>query len=146
MKVSDIMSSPVFVDPGDTAETVSKLMFRRNVGAIPVCTPDGRLRGVITDRDVTMRVTAAGVDPKTVTAEDIMTKDPVTLSPDEGVKVAAELMAKSQVRRLPVTHGGKLRGMLSLGDVAKSGLYNVETAAALCEISKNVRKAARHGK
>ena len=142
MKVSDIMSSPVSVVPEDTAETVSRLMFRKNVGAVPVCTPDGHLCGVVTDRDVTMRVTAAGGDPRAVTAGEIMTRDPVTLSPDDGVKKAAELMAKCQVRRLPVVQDGRLRGMLSLGDVAKSGLYAEETAAALCEISRNVHRSS----
>jgi CBS domain-containing protein len=105
---------------------------------LPVCREDGRLQGIITDRDIVLRCVAAEIDPEKTTVGEIMTKSLVTASPRDDVRRAAQLMASAQVRRLPVTDGGRLVGMLSLGDLA--GACDDEAAHALTDISANLRR------
>jgi CBS domain-containing protein len=97
---------------------------------------------MLTDRDVVLRCTAPGLDPKSVIIRDIMTRGVVTTSPDIDVDAAARQMSGDQVRRLPVVTDGRLVGMLSLCDMARH--CDMEAAAALADISANVsRKRAK---
>jgi len=112
------------------------------LGALPVCDDGGRLRGMLTDRDVVLRCTASGLDPKSVVIRDVMTRGVVTTTPDSEVDTASKLMSGDQVRRLPVVKEGRLVGMLSLGDMARH--CDMEAASALADISSNVsRKRAK---
>ena len=118
------------------------MLGRGNIGALPVCTADGRLRGILTDRDIVLRSVAANEDAGQQSVRDIMSRRLVTVSGETAVGAAAEQMARQQVRRLPVVEGGKLVGMLSLSDLAcRSGLQT-ETAQALEDISSNLRRSA----
>ena len=142
MNVSEMMSRDIVsVTPDESAVTAARLMFRHNIGAVPVCTEDGKLRGIVTDRDIAIRCVAAENDPEGTPVRDIMSKNMVYVSPEDSIKNASHRMACEQIRRLPVVSGGKLVGMLSLGDMAKCKAFDMEAATALCEISKNVRKA-----
>ena len=112
-------------------------MKKDNVGSLPVCTDSGHLTGIVTDRDLVLRV--IGENKKTglseMTSKDIMTKDPVTVSPDTGIHDAALLFSAHRIRRLPVVEASKLVGMLSLGDMASKPLYIDEAGDALSAIS-----------
>ena len=103
-----------------------------------MCTPDRRLRGMVTDRDIVLRCVAAEADPAQTPVRDIMTRGCATVSPGDDCREATRLMALHQVRRLPVVEGGKLVGMISLSDLARSGRFDMEAAQALSEISENI--------
>ena len=140
MLVSELMSrSPVTVTPEDSAALAARLMARNNVGALPVCTADRRLRGMVTDRDITLRCTASGLVPEETPVREIMSRNITTCSPDEQASLAAGRMAASQVRRLPVVREGKLVGIVSLGDLARRPALDMEAARALADISGFVR-------
>lgn len=117
----------------------ARLLKRMNLGALPVTDDSGRLRGILTDRDIVLRCVASGSDPRTLEVREIMSRGVVTASPAAEVSEAARLMRGDQVRRLPVVEGGRLVGMLSLADMARR--CDMEAAAALADISSNLRRA-----
>jgi CBS domain-containing protein len=132
--------SAIAAAPDDSAALAARLLYRYNVGALPVCLDDGRLQGIITDRDIVLRCVAAEIDPEKTPVRDIMTRSLVTASPHDDVRRAAQLMASAQVRRLPVAEGGRLVGMLSLGDLALARSCDAVAAHALTDISANLRR------
>jgi CBS domain-containing protein len=141
MLVSELMSNSVItISPDEPASLAARLLYRHNIGSIPVCTDDGKLKGVVTDRDIVLRCVAAENDPETTPVREIMTRGLVTVSPKDDIREAARQMAESQVRRLPVVESGKLVGYLSIGDLAKTHMYDMEASKALSEISLNLRK------
>jgi CBS domain-containing protein len=98
----------------------AQMMQRLNVGVLPVV-DDGKLTGVVTDRDITVRAIAAGKDPKEATVKETMTPNLIVCYEEQGLDEAARLMEDQQVRRLLVVNRNKeLVGVLSLGDLAKS--------------------------
>lgn len=130
--------SVVSVTVTDSTALAARLLSRHNVGSLPVCSADGRLRGIVTDRDIVLRCIAPEDDPAQTPVRDVMTRGCFTVSPDTSCTEAARLMAARQVRRLPVVDRGRLVGMLSLGDLARSHSYDAETSQALSEISDNI--------
>lgn len=139
MKVRDIMSGHVVtVGQEEPVSAAARLFKRYNLGALPVTDDAGRLRGMLTDRDVVLRCVAAGADTEKTKIREIMTRGIVTAAPDDDVTAAAKRMGGDQVRRLPVVEGGKLVGMLSLSDMARS--CDMEAAAALAEMTANPRR------
>ena len=139
MQVKDLMNpSVVTVEPTASAALAARLISRHNVGSLPVCGEGGRLRGVVTDRDIVLRCIATEDDPAQTPVRDIMTRGCATVSPDADCREATRLMSLHQVRRLPVVENGRLVGMISLADVARSGRFDMEAAQALCEISENI--------
>lgn len=146
MRIRELMStSVVTITPEESAALAARLLTRHNLGMLPVCAQDGRLLGVVTDRDIVTRCLAAGQDPSRVPVEDIMTRELETLSPQEEGGAALERMCASQVRRLPVVEGGQVVGVLSLADLARSHRYDAEAAQALCQISGSVVRRQRKG-
>ena len=141
MIVKEIMSpKPVTVTPEENTALAARLLSRYNIGALPVCTKEGRLRGMVTDRDIVLRCIAAGDEPTETKVSHIMTRKVITVDPTETVENAAALMAREQVRRLPVEEKGRIVGMVSLGDISKIGSCTPAAGAALGEISENIRK------
>lgn len=141
MKVFDIMSDhTVTVGLNEPVSAAARLLKQHNIGALPVCDEQGRLKGMITDRDITIRCVASGTDPKLTEVKNIMTRGAITVSDTDYVCDAARLMADAQIRRLPVCRDGRLVGMLSLADLARSTECDTEAAAALTEISSNIRR------
>lgn len=139
MQVKDLMNpSVVSIEPTSSASLAARLISRHNVGVLPVCSSDRRLRGVVTDRDIVLRCVAADEDPSQTMVRDIMTRNCATVAPGDDCREATRLMSVQQVRRLPVVEGGKVVGMISLGDLAKSHRYDMEAAQALSEISENI--------
>src|SRR5215211_7373647 len=119
MRIADVMTREVkVIGPERSVREAARLMDDLNVGPLPVC--DGeRLVGMITDRDITTRATAAGQDPKTTPVSEAMSKDVFYLYEDQDVREAAKLMSDKQIRRLPVISRDKrLVGIVSLGDLA----------------------------
>ena len=117
-KVRDIMTNIVgTLSPSNTIAEVAQQMRLLNVGSIPLVQSE-RLVGVITDRDIVLRVVADGLDPHQERADLHMSHDPITIAPDAPVEEAAQVMARAQIRRLPVVESGKLVGYLALGDLA----------------------------
>ena len=141
MQVRDLMSQGVVsITPGESAALAARLLSRHNVGSLPVCGEDGRLRGIVTDRDIVLRCVAAEEDPSKVPVRDIMSRNCAVVSPNDDAREASRMMAAAQVRRLPVTEEGKVVGMVSLGDLAVSQAYDMEASTALADISDNVKK------
>ena len=139
MQVRDLMNpSVVSITPGESAALAARLLSRHNLGSLPVCGEDGGLRGIVTDRDIVLRCVAAEEDPAQTQVKDIMTRNCATVSPGDDCREATRLMAAQQVRRLPVTEGGKIVGIVSLGDLAKCQAFDMEAAKALSEISENI--------
>jgi CBS domain-containing protein len=125
--------NPESVDADATVQDAARIMDDLNVGSVPVLS-GGRVAGIVTDRDITIRVIAENRSPASVPVREIATPDPLTVPPDMDLNAAAELMAKHQVRRLPVVAGGQLVGMLSLGDLSVEGDAR-EAGRALKDIS-----------
>ena len=139
MQIKDLMNpSVVTIEPTSSAALAARLISRHNVGVLPVCGADGRLRGVVTDRDIVLRYIAAEEDPAQTMVRDIMTRSCATVSPGDDCREATRIMSARQVRRLPVVEEGRLVGMISLSDLARSRRFDMEAAQALCEISENV--------
>lgn len=90
------------------------------VGSLPICGSDNRLKGVITDRDIVVKVLGAGKDPAATTAGELAQGEAVTIGADDDVDEVFATMKSHQVRRLPVIDGHTLVGMVSLADVARS--------------------------
>jgi CBS domain-containing protein len=104
----------------DTIETAAKKLADLDVGAMPICGDDDRLKGMLTDRDITIKVVAQGKDPAQVTAGELATQgEVVTIGADDSVDEALRTMADKKVRRLPVIDGHKLIGVVSQADLAK---------------------------
>lgn len=141
MLVSELMNDNVVsISPDETASLAARLLFRHNIGSLPVCTEDGKLRGIVTDRDIVLRCVAAENDPDTTPVREIMSRSVVTVGPNDDVRQATQQMSASQVRRLPVVQDGRVVGMLSLGDMARTHQFDMEASKALSEISSNIRK------
>ena len=139
MQVKDLMNpSVVTIEPTSSAALAARLLSRHNVGALPVCGADGRLRGMVTDRDIILRCIAAEEDPAQTPVRDIMTRGCAWVEPRSDCRQATQLMAQRQVRRLPVVEGGKVVGIVSLADLARSQRFDMEAAQALGEISENI--------
>ena len=139
MEVRELMNPCVVtVEPTASAALAARLLSRHNVGSLPVCGEDGRLRGMVTDRDIVLRCVAAEDDPAQTLVRDIMTRGCAAVSPRDDCRAATRLMAAQQVRRLPVVEDGKLVGILSLADLARSQRFDMEAAQALGEISENI--------
>ena len=141
MKVCDIMNSKV-VSIGQDApvSAAAKLLKRANVGALPVCDGKQRLRGIVTDRDIVTRCVALGADPEATPVGEIMSRGVVTCAPFEDLNAAVKRMSEDQVRRLPVLDEGRLVGIVTLCDMARDCNCDMEAAAALTEISSNLRR------
>jgi CBS domain-containing protein len=97
----------------------AKKMAKLDVGALPICGKDDRLKGMLTDRDVVIKVLAQGKDPSSTTAGELGEGKPVTIGADDSVEEAIQTMKGHKVRRLPVIDGHRLIGIVTQGDLAK---------------------------
>ena len=108
------------VGENETLVEAARKMARLNVGSLPICGEDDRLKGVVTDRDIVVKALAAGRDPAQTRAGEIGEGKPVTIGADDDSVEILRTMGKYQVRRLPVIDGHKLIGIVALADVARS--------------------------
>jgi CBS domain-containing protein len=120
MKLAAIMTGGIqTITPQATLAEAAKKMASQDIGSLPVCDEPRRVVGIITDRDITVRAVARGMDPNQTRVEDVMTRDVLSCSSESEVEDACELMEKRQVRRLLVTGQDEVPvGIVSLGDIA----------------------------
>jgi CBS domain-containing protein len=126
-------ANPESVEADATVQEAAAIMKKLNVGSVPV-TSGGRLAGIITDRDIAIRLIAENRHASRTPVREIATSDPLTVTPDTALSEASKMMAEHQIRRLPVVADDSLVGMLSLGDVSVDGDAR-EAGRALTDIS-----------
>jgi CBS domain-containing protein len=120
-QVRELMTKdPRTVQPTASIVDAAKLMRDEDTGIVPIAEGDGRLVGVVTDRDIAIRVIAEGKDPTSTKVTELTSQNVVTIDPQQDLDEALRLMAQHQVRRLPVVEeDGKLCGILAQADVAR---------------------------
>ena len=139
MKIREVMTKPVIrINPEEPVAVAARTLAHYNIGILPVCGSDGRLCGLVTDRDIVTRCLAAGRSPAATSVREVMTANIVSARPDMDTALAASLMGREQIRRLPVMENGKLCGMVSLGDLAVKDESAYDAGDALAEISNNL--------
>ena len=139
MKLREVMTNPVIrIHPEESVAVAARTLAHYNIGILPVCGGDGRVCGLVTDRDIVTRCLAAGRSPAATTVRDVMTTQIVSARPDMDTAAAAGLMGREQIRRLPVMENGKLCGMVSLGDLAVKEESLFEAGDALADISSGL--------
>ncbi|HEU4512559.1 MAG TPA: CBS domain-containing protein [Nocardioidaceae bacterium] len=112
--------SPECASTTESLTDAARKMRDLDVGALPICGDDDRLHGMVTDRDITVRVVAEGRDPSRVKVEELAEGKPVTIGADDSVEEILRTMREHGVRRLPVIDGHKLIGIVSQADVARN--------------------------
>ncbi len=118
-QIREIMTqNPKTCGPQDSVVDVAKLMASEDVGPIPVVEGD-KLVGIVTDRDIVVRVVAEGRDAQSTTLGEIASSEVATVSPDDDLDRALEVMGSKQIRRLPVVQGQRLVGIVAQADVAR---------------------------
>lgn len=139
MKLKDIMTRNVIkVHPQESVAVAARLLANHNIGSLPVCGQDGKVHGMVTDRDLVTRCIAANRLPEETKVQDVMTGRIISASSNMDVAVAAYLMGREQVRRLPIIDDGKLCGMVSVGDLAGREESSYDAAEALEGICSNL--------
>jgi CBS domain-containing protein len=123
MKARDIMTpNSAFVTAETSVQEAAAVLAQQDIGVLPVCEADGRLRGIVTDRDIVVRVVAEGrLAAETAIGELADQPEVVTIGADDSVEEAIEIMKRYKVRRLPVVDEGTVVGMVSQGDIARFG-------------------------
>jgi CBS domain-containing protein len=117
----EIMSPDVTcVGEKETLADAGRKMAELDVGSLPICGEDNRLKGMVTDRDIVIKAVAQGRDPAQVTSGELAQGKPVTIGADDDVTEVLSTMAAHQVRRLPVIDGHQLIGIVALADVARA--------------------------
>ena len=121
MKVREAMAKIVSsARKSDKVTDVAKKMKQEDAGFIPVVEDGGTLIGVITDRDIVVRCIAEGHDPRSETAEHLMSRQVTIIAPDDEIEQAARTMEREEIRRLPVAENGRLVGVLSHGNLVQA--------------------------
>ena len=109
--------NPRSIGPSTSVVEAAQLMREGHIGSLPI-TDDEQLVGMITDRDITMRVVAEAADPNATSVEDVYSRDLISVEPENDLEEALQLMARHQVRRLPVVENGRLVGIVAQADIA----------------------------
>lgn len=129
--------APKTLSPERTVADAAALMEQYDVGVIPLADDSGSLVGLVTDRDLVLRVLAKGRNPGEVNLGEIATQAPVTITPDSNVMEARNLMSQHKIRRLPVVKEGRLVGILALGDIAVADASKRAVGEVLNEVSES---------
>ena len=120
-KARDVMTGDAeCIGENDSVTDAAKRLAELNVGAMPICGEDNRLKGMLTDRDIAVKVVAQGKDPSTTKAGELGQGKPVTIGADDSVDEALRTMSEHKVRRLPVIDGHDLIGIVSQADLARN--------------------------
>jgi CBS domain-containing protein len=131
--VRDAMTeNPRSIGASASVVEAARLMRDEHIGSLPI-TDDEELVGMITDRDITTRVVAEAADPKMTSVGDVVSRDLISIEPDEDLEEAVQLMASHQVRRLPVVENGRLVGIVAQADVALNLRENEQRTGELVE-------------
>jgi CBS domain-containing protein len=135
-KVRDVMTrNPCVIDADQPAAHAAKMMRDENVGLAPIVEGE-KLVGMLTDRDIAIKVAAEGKDPQSTTVREIASTRLITLDPDQNIDEAMRLMAQHQVRRLPIVEeDGRLVGVIAQADIAEHASAK-DTGKVVEEISR----------
>ena len=134
-RIRDVMTSnPAAAEPSTTVLDAAKVMAAEDVGPVPIVEGE-RLVGVVTDRDLVVRVLAEGRDPSSTTIGEIASSDLVTVQPDSDLSEAVQLMSRHQIRRLMVVENGRLVGIVAQADVARAA-EEEQTGEVVQDISR----------
>ena len=137
MNCNEVMTkNPKTCVPTDTVYDAAQLMKSEDVGPIPIAGDNDRLEGIITDRDIVLKVVAEGRDPKTTKLADAMTTEVITCTANDDIEDALNLMEEHQVRRIPVVDGDRLVGIISQADIATRLDVPEKTHEVVEEISR----------
>jgi CBS domain-containing protein len=144
MQVADMMTKNVqCCSPSDPISRAAQIMSDVNCGAVPIVDENNKVVGMLTDRDIVLRVIAKGVDADACTCSDCMTSNVITASPDTDAHECADTMASKQIRRIPVVdREGRLAGIVALGDMATVNIHENEAGQALSQISEPAQPGA----
>ena len=133
MKVAEILrqkgAEVITVRPNESIETFSHRLRMAHIGAMVVLDEAGHMKGVISERDVVHGIAEHGARCLSMTVADLMTTRVVTCTPEDNIGRIARLMTENRIRHLPVVEGGKLSGMVSVGDVVKNRLDEMSMEA-----------------
>jgi predicted transcriptional regulator len=133
--IKEVMTANVrSCQPTATVVEAAKLMASEDVGPIPIVEGD-RLVGLVTDRDIVVRVVAEGRDPNSTTVGDVASRDLITATPEDDLDDVTSLLAQHQVRRIPVVEGDRLVGIVAQADIARLG-KDKKTGEVVEEISR----------
>ena len=113
-------ADPTCVRESDAVRDAARLMAQLGVGALPICGEDNRLKGMLTDRDIVVKVLAEGKDPMAVRAGELAQGEAVTIGADDSLEETLRTMSQYKVRRLPVIDGHDLVGIIAIADVARA--------------------------
>jgi CBS domain-containing protein len=117
----DVMTpDPQCIKENETLLAAAQKLAELNIGSMPICGEDDRLKGMLTDRDIVVKALAKGADPGSTTAGSLAGGKPVTIGADDSLRETLQTMAKYQVRRLPVIDGHDLVGIIALADIARN--------------------------
>ena len=131
-RIRDVMTpNPQMLAASATVREAAETMRTNAIGDVIASDDKGGIAGIVTDRDIVVRVVAEGRDPRATRIEDIASRDLTAVSPDDPVERAVELMRERAVRRLPVVKRGKIVGIVSIGDLA----VERDPESALADIS-----------
>ena len=115
----DVMTSPCeCIGEKDTVTDAARRLSELGVGSMPICGEDDRLKGMVTDRDIVVRVIAEGKDPGETQVSELAQGKPVTIGADDSIEDALDVMSEHKIRRLPVIDDKKLVGIVSQADIA----------------------------
>lgn len=132
MQVVEAMNKDVETASSDTTiRRIARQMTDRRVGAVVIVSGSGSIDGIVTERDIMSDVVAEGKDPENTTAEDIMTKEVITIDPSQDLEDAADIMTKNKIKKLPVVLQGKLVGIITASDLIAYEEKLVEKVAQL---------------
>jgi CBS domain-containing protein len=136
-RAADIMSKDITVIQEDeTIRQAAERLAKDDIGVLPICDSNKQIKGVLTDRDIVVQVIARGKDPSSTRAREMEQGEVYTLRPDDSIQHACDMMAQHKVRRLPVVEDGRIVGMVSQADVAKS-VGPDQAGRMVSEISKD---------
>ena len=131
---------PRSIRPSASVVEAARLMRDEHIGSLPITDGD-TLVGMITDRDITTRVVAESADPKTTSVGDVYSRDLISVEPGKDLEEALQLMARHQVRRLPVVESGRLVGIIAQADIAlRESEKTAELVEAISEPSEGERR------
>lgn len=145
MRIQQIMSQPVVTcGPDDTLNTAARLLWEHDVGALPVVGPDGRVIGIVTDRDICMAAYTQGSALASIPVSSAMARQVFSCRPEDAVEAAERLMSEKQVRRVPVVDSEhRPIGMLSLNDVAREAATSTKKNGSDREIVQALASICR---
>ena len=139
-RCSDVMTrNPVCAQPDDTVASVARLMKENDIGPVPIVGDHNskKLVGIVTDRDLAIKVVAAGRDPQTTPVREVMTTNVITCRDDDDIETALDAMSTQQLRRIPVVDDGNmLLGIIAQADIATRMNEPEKTGEVVKDISE----------